>query len=549
MLETTDSSPALSQDTTPEQQEPVESGKRTRQWAAWTHEEEEKFFSALRQVGKDFEKITSQVVSKNKDQVRHYYYRLIKRMNKFLRSDLLIDARNSKDVDSAMLCWWSLLEKFKCSSSKLHLKPRRLKAIATALEQHRLKDRKKAKKKVKAPSTSTDKPASVVAGEVRKRSFTRAPVRPQVKAASDSVLEPPESELNSKIIEGGKPEENNMEKQNSVSTPTPSEPNLKSSTSVPQMETAVLKIKLQLFPIDDKTKTALEQEGHNPHLELTLKASKSISSVLQHLSQKWGRCSVATGDIRLYPFIRQPSSTSWNSKDVVCAADVYDAVGRPSVFRLRYGWCQNVCEKSSKSGAEPVTVIERHEDHSQLDSQVPGCSWLYDRSTDGFGQRLWRDEELLGASSVDRFIVLNDASKQDADRYSLTPSVWGGEETCDAFSFKTKEHIRVVPPARESAACSLLGTSQGTSSFDLFRSSSNADVLRSSALDLYWADSLGAVDGTFAHGQSLLLNGNSSLGGGISTSLFPDSPDAFAQQTPGVLLSPNDIHMVEVDRQ
>ncbi|EFJ29209.1 hypothetical protein SELMODRAFT_410825 [Selaginella moellendorffii] len=249
-------------------------------------------------------------------EVRH-----IKRMNKF-------NARDSKDVDSVGEV--VALEKFKCSSFKLHFEAS---AFTTALEQHHLKDRKKAKKKVKA---STDKPASIAT----------------VKMSADSVLEPktvPESERNSKII----------------------------------------------------------------------------------------------GEMWSLPF----------------------------------------------------------------------------------GQRLWRDEDLLGAYSVDRFIVLNDASKHDTDRYSLTPSVWGGEETCDEFSFKT-EHIRVVPPARESAACSLLGTSQGTSS---------SDLLRSSALDLYW------------HRQSLLLNGNSSLG--ISTSLFPDSLDDFAQQTPGVLLSPNDIQMVEVDRQ
>ncbi|RRT39866.1 hypothetical protein B296_00055722 [Ensete ventricosum] len=48
-------------------QNPVK--KPTRQWAAWTRQEEENFFNALRQVGKNFEKITCRVQSKNKDQV------------------------------------------------------------------------------------------------------------------------------------------------------------------------------------------------------------------------------------------------------------------------------------------------------------------------------------------------------------------------------------------------------------------------------------------------------------------------------------------------
>ncbi|KAL6519375.1 TSL-kinase interacting protein 1 [Orobanche gracilis] len=79
--------------------------KQTRRWAAWTHQEEESFFAALRQVGKNFEKITCHVQSKNKDQVRHYYYRLVRRMNKLLGPELSLDAKNSKDTNTAMLRW------------------------------------------------------------------------------------------------------------------------------------------------------------------------------------------------------------------------------------------------------------------------------------------------------------------------------------------------------------------------------------------------------------------------------------------------------------
>jgi len=79
--------------------------KPTRQWAAWTRQEEENFFNALRQVGKNFEKITHRVQSKNKDQVRHYYYRLVRRMKKLLGPGFLLDAKNSKDTIAAMLRW------------------------------------------------------------------------------------------------------------------------------------------------------------------------------------------------------------------------------------------------------------------------------------------------------------------------------------------------------------------------------------------------------------------------------------------------------------
>ncbi|RID67151.1 hypothetical protein BRARA_D02247 [Brassica rapa] len=67
--------------------------KPTRQWAAWTHQEEECFFTALRQVGKNFLKITSHVQSKNKDQVGHYYCRLVRRMNKLLGPELSLEPK------------------------------------------------------------------------------------------------------------------------------------------------------------------------------------------------------------------------------------------------------------------------------------------------------------------------------------------------------------------------------------------------------------------------------------------------------------------------
>lgn len=38
-------------------------------------------------------------------QVRHYYYRLVRRMNKLLGPELCLDAKNSKDTNGAMLRW------------------------------------------------------------------------------------------------------------------------------------------------------------------------------------------------------------------------------------------------------------------------------------------------------------------------------------------------------------------------------------------------------------------------------------------------------------
>lgn len=39
-------------------------------------------------------------------QVRHYYYRLVRRMNKLLGPELSLDAKNPKDTNAAMLRWY-----------------------------------------------------------------------------------------------------------------------------------------------------------------------------------------------------------------------------------------------------------------------------------------------------------------------------------------------------------------------------------------------------------------------------------------------------------
>ncbi|KAI4317171.1 hypothetical protein L6164_025065 [Bauhinia variegata] len=101
------------------------------------------------------------------------------------------------------------------------------------------------------------------------------------------------------------------------------------------------KIKLQLFPINRDTRAGLEKDGHNPYLELTLRAQKKISSVLKHLEKKWGSSRIATGEPRLFPYNATENLSNcqrWTLNDDMTAGQVYAAVGNPAIFRLRYGW-------------------------------------------------------------------------------------------------------------------------------------------------------------------------------------------------------------------
>ncbi|KAJ9184320.1 hypothetical protein P3X46_004055 [Hevea brasiliensis] len=377
--------------------------KPTRQWAAWTREEEESFFTALRQVGKNFEKITRRVQSKNKDQVRHYYYRLVRRMNKLLGPGLCLDAKNSKDTNAAMLRWWSLLEKYSCKASKLHLKPRRFKIFIEALETQLLKDRKKNVRK--RPSQVENGPATVTntvtsqnrasAHETRtvklvlvdsqnlqrlgagKGSLKRnvnigvirsnrgdssamKPARQRRKQAAYKKWEKAAIAGVSLVADAAEHLERTatdkeIEHDHSMAehkSPDPIEKDLPPLPAFAQnhyVESNTqtnMKLKLQLFPIDDGTRRALEMDKHNPHLELTLSARKKISSVLEHLNRKWGNSSIASGELMLFPYSAHRENfvgyQRWTQDTIVSAADVHTSIGSPPVFRLRYGWFSNI---------------------------------------------------------------------------------------------------------------------------------------------------------------------------------------------------------------
>ncbi|KAG7960400.1 hypothetical protein I3843_10G121500 [Carya illinoinensis] len=379
------------------QQITLVSKRPTRQWAAWTRQEEESFFTALRQVGKNFEKITHRVQSKNKDQVRHYYYRLVRRMNKLLGPGLCLDAKDSKDTNAAMLRWWSLLEKYSCKASKLRLKPRRFKIFIEALEHQLLKDRRKNVKKrpsqgencpLAAPNnipnqsrasgqdacmvklvlvdgqniqklgsgkTSLKRNINVGVSRTNNKgeTTTMKPGRQRRKPAAYKKWEKAAIAGVSLVADAAehlertatdKEVENDpgQKGSNPVSKVLPPFPTYSHNLFVENNILTSMKLKLQLFPFDDGTRRALEMDKHNPHLELTLSSRKKISSVLEHLNRKWGNSSVASGELLLFPYSVQGENLMdcprWTQDSIVSAADVYAMLGRPPVFRLRYGW-------------------------------------------------------------------------------------------------------------------------------------------------------------------------------------------------------------------
>eukprot|EP00002_Diphylleia_rotans_P041116 TRINITY_DN991_c0_g1_i2.p1 TRINITY_DN991_c0_g1~~TRINITY_DN991_c0_g1_i2.p1 ORF type:complete len:723 (+),score=119.62 TRINITY_DN991_c0_g1_i2:1263-3431(+) len=80
-----------------------------RSWESWNDAENEAFFEGLRLYGKNFEKITNTVRSKNKEQVRHYFYRSAKKIHSMLSAaSYQLNMKNQTDAVRALLGYWKL---------------------------------------------------------------------------------------------------------------------------------------------------------------------------------------------------------------------------------------------------------------------------------------------------------------------------------------------------------------------------------------------------------------------------------------------------------
>ncbi|XP_062097589.1 TSL-kinase interacting protein 1 isoform X2 [Humulus lupulus] len=131
-----------------------------------------------------------------------------------------------------------------------------------------------------------------------------------------------------------------------------------------------LKIKLQLFPIDEVTRRGLEHDGYHPYLELILRGRKKISSVLEHLNKKWGSSKIAIGEPVLFPYDVHGSLSGcrrWTMKDSdIKAGEIYAFIGSPANFRLRYGWFSTSDSKTSDELPAPSTPDVKKADTEEI---------------------------------------------------------------------------------------------------------------------------------------------------------------------------------------
>ncbi|CAO2181153.1 unnamed protein product [Urochloa humidicola] len=263
------------------------------------------------------------------------------------------------------------------------------------------------------------------------------------------------------------------------------------------------KIKLQLFPIDQSIQNIMQQEKHNPYLELILAPRKKMSSVVQHLNTKWGNSQCAKGKLMLFPNDARvdtiASSAKWTFNDSCTAADVHVAVGSPSTFRLRYGWFEpNLKLQNSGPSLEPVqsadetigikppdlvfteqkhmaglsefpsnfvtpSIVDNTNAVQPVDNQskVAPLSWLDSISNISFGALFSegapsQDSKQLPSQnnlnlqqipatcdSFDATIASLIARQQASNQPRVAnPSLWEAEDTCHAFAFQNQASRR-----------------------------------------------------------------------------------------------------------
>ncbi|KAM3206267.1 hypothetical protein ACQJBY_061753 [Aegilops geniculata] len=242
------------------------------------------------------------------------------------------------------------------------------------------------------------------------------------------------------------------------------------------------KMKLQFFPIDEAIQKVLQQEKHNPYLELTLAPRKKMSSIVQHLNTKWGRSSCAKGDLMLFPYSATPDSISsskkWTLHDSCTAADVYVAVGSPSTFRLSEASLAPVHTSEKTLGDKPSDPfefpskftspsVECNTEQAVADNQskVAPLSWIDSISNISFGALLsqavpsqdskqpplqnssiFQQQIPATCDSFDAAIASLIARQQTSSQPKVSnPSPWEADETCHAFPPPRNQNLARMP--------------------------------------------------------------------------------------------------------
>jgi hypothetical protein len=347
----------------------------------WTVWEDEQFFKALKTVGPNFEKIAEMIGTRNKSQVRTFHNAEVKKINAVLAPlGVQVDPLDAEEVHTAMESWHSMkdrlgpgavtakgvlsgkrdternrlawefkneLDKSVWTEGKRRAK---LRALGVLGEHETTKggngvlgvvvgDGGAVKHAQRGrPKGSKNKPG----GSPGSRSAKGAGGRARNDVSRDAS-KPTERKGGAKLGDEGV-------SLGAKKSKADRDARRRGAAGDGGDDPSRARLMLQLFAVDDVTKSALLAAGLNPHLELTFRAKKSVPGLMQHLAVKWAAAIAklpktlrdAEPTLQLYPFESASAAEAkgaWNaSHDGATATDIFDACGRPAMFRVRYGW-------------------------------------------------------------------------------------------------------------------------------------------------------------------------------------------------------------------
>jgi len=347
----------------------------------WTVWEDEQFFKALKTVGPNFEKIAEMIGTRNKSQVRTFHNAEVKKINAVLAPlGVQVDPLDAEEVHTAMESWHSMKDRLGPGavtakgvlSGKRDTERNRLAwEFKNELDKSVWTEGKR-RAKLRALGVlgehETTKGGNGVLGVVvgdggavkhaqrgrpkgSKNKPGGSPGSRSAKGAGGRARNDPSRDA-SKPTErkGGVKLGDEGVSLGAKKSKADRDARRRGAAGDGGDDPSRARLMLQLFAVDDVTKSALLAAGLNPHLELTFRAKKSVPGLMQHLAVKWAAAIAklpktlrdAEPTLQLYPFESASAAEAkgaWNaSHDGATATDIFDACGRPAMFRVRYGW-------------------------------------------------------------------------------------------------------------------------------------------------------------------------------------------------------------------
>lgn len=363
--------------------------KKTRAYTGWNEEEAERFFEGIKVFGRDFQRLSNHIGSKSYDQVRHFYYRLIKKMNALLESlGRGVNKSDKDEVRESILFWYEFFKpKGKLTGAPVPGGEEANKLAAALLEflQTRATTPSKyppipepaQRHKTLLPKTHVERLNSVIQQIGNTRLLVKA-----VSAPALPLVHPP--------------------------TPLPSSPETVAATTTSTTSTVSVpssppkRITLQLIPKNTKVSNQIATAGYNPLLQLTYSSKKPISYIINHMMKKWTRevngteVPLATGPIRLYAVPPQDHYSWGVESDDVTSASIYQLLSCNGVMQLLYSWLEEKENINDERNAAATTTTSTttaasassnssqppsHSNHARLETRITPASPLLKKET------------------------------------------------------------------------------------------------------------------------------------------------------------------------